>query len=226
VPPNLYLAAERDHRVSNSLSMIASLVQLKARHARAEEARLILLDAAGRINAVGRLHRLLAACDTADVPLGRFLEEVCGALASFAADAGATSVAVDCPPALTLPPMPALRLGLLTAELFSNAVKYAHPTGIPTVIRVACAEEPGGSFRFVFEDDGIGFPEDFRPEASDGLGMRILRSLVAEMRGRCEWKDRGIGLRFVCRFPAPAPAPAAADDEDTAAGRDRLTAPG
>jgi hypothetical protein len=31
--------------------------------------------------------------------------------------------------------------------------------------------------------------------------MKILDSLCAQLRGRSEWQDLGIGLRFVCRFP-------------------------
>jgi hypothetical protein len=34
--------------------------------------------------------------------------------------------------------------------------------------------------------------------------MKILDSLSAQLRGQTEWRELGIGLRFVCRFPSGA----------------------
>ena len=192
---------EQDHRISNSLAIISSLIHLKARNA-SVDARKALLDVAIRIDAVARLHRLLADADTSAVPIGTFLTDVCAGLTSFASDDDRIRVAVTCPSELALPANVALRLGLLTAELFSNSVKFAHPTGVPTRIKVACSKQPDGTVTFSFEDDGIGFPENFDQKLGESLGMKILRSLTADLSGGYEWQDLGIGLRFVCRCPA------------------------
>lgn len=194
-------AAERDHRISNSLSIISSLIRLKVKRADVGDVRRTLLDVAARIDMVAQLHRLLAYAPTSAVPIGDYLREVCGAMKSIAENGDRLGVTVDCPDGLTLWPDAALRLGLLTAELFSNSVKYAHPTGIPTTIRVGCRPIGGDTFVFSFEDDGIGFPEGFDPTCNDGLGMRILRSVSAQLHGCHQWHDRGVGLRFECRFP-------------------------
>jgi two-component sensor histidine kinase len=196
-------AAERDHRISNSLSIISGLVSLKAKHAKVGDVRRTLLDVAARIETVARLHRVLAYAETPAVPIGKFLLDVCAAMKSIAEDDDRLRVTVDCPHELMLPPDMALRLGLLTTELFSNSVKYAHPTGIPTLIRVTCRNE-NGTVVFAFEDDGIGFPEDFDPKRDDGLGMRILHSVSAQLNGVHEWQDSGTGLRFQCCFPIVA----------------------
>jgi two-component sensor histidine kinase len=194
--------SEQDHRISNSLSIISSLVHLKAKEAKADCARQILLDVAGRIDTVARLHRLLAQTDTRAVPIGAFLGDVCSALKALAADDNRVKVAVEIPGDLTLPSDVALRLGLLTGELFSNSVKYAHPTGVPTIITVACLSDRDGALTFSFEDDGIGFPENFDPTRQNSLGMKILAALGDQLGGHCEWQDLGIGLRFTCRIPA------------------------
>lgn len=194
--------SEQDHRISNSLSIIGSLLHLKARQTDIDDAREVLLDVAGRIETVARLHRLLAHSTAARVPLGTFLTEVCDALQSFAVDGARDTIAVECPPGLSLPSESALRIGLLTAELFSNSVKYAHPTGLPTTMKVACrTEHDGRLLRFSFEDDGIGLPVNFDPDHHHSLGMKIIDSLSSQLNGRYEWQDLKIGLRFLCHIP-------------------------
>src|SRR5689334_20685591 len=133
--------AEEDHRISNSLSVISSLVRLKATDAKIDDVRQILLDVAGRIDTVARLHRLLARSETTAVPLGQFLGDVCSAMMSIAANDGPLRIAIECPDELTVPASKALSLGLITAELFANSIKYAHPTEVPTFIKVACRDE-------------------------------------------------------------------------------------
>lgn len=59
------LDLEADHRIANSLSLVSSLLKLQARNVGARqtmtgtEARAVLEESAARIDAVGRLHRLL-----------------------------------------------------------------------------------------------------------------------------------------------------------------------
>ncbi|MDQ2083572.1 sensor histidine kinase [Xanthobacteraceae bacterium Astr-EGSB] len=192
---------EADHRIANSLSAISGLVRMKASHANGEDIRQTLLDVAGRIEAVARLHRMLAHASRTAVPLRQFLRDVCAAMKTTVAD-GLVKITVSCADELTLPPQQALWLGLLIAELLSNSIKYAHPTGLPTIITLGCDREHDGSFTFWFEDDGIGLPENFDPTSGDSLGMKIVQSLSQQLCGQFEWQDIGIGLRFTCRFPA------------------------
>lgn len=196
---------EEDHPISNSLSVISSLVRLKATDAKIDDIRQILLDVAGRIDTVARLHHLLARAEATGVPLGQFLGDVCAAMMSIAANHDRLRIAIECPGELTVPADKALPLGLITAELFANSIKYAHPTGVPTFIKVACWDEQDGTITFLFEDDGIGFPEDFDPTRHDSLGMKILDSLSVQLHGLPQWQDPGIGVRFLCRFPVRAP---------------------
>jgi two-component sensor histidine kinase len=192
---------EADHRIANSLSAISGLVRMKASHANGEDVRQTLLDVAGRIEAVARLHRMLAHTNRTAVPLRKFLQDVCAAMRTTVAD-GLVKISVSCSDQLTLPPQQALWLGLLIAELLSNSIKYAHPAGLPTIITLGCERQNDGAFAFWFEDDGIGLPENFDPASGDSLGMKIVQSLSEQLCGRFEWQDLGVGLRFTCRFPA------------------------
>jgi two-component sensor histidine kinase len=202
--PAALMARETDHRIANSLAAISALVRRKATNpcleASVEHFREVLLDVSGRIDMVARLHRLLTHTNGAAVPVTRFLRDVCAAMGSIAPD-DQVKATVECSGDLTIPPSAALPLGLLTAELFSNSVKYAHPTGLPTIIRIACVQALDGTLTFMFEDDGVGLPENFDPTHDGGLGMRLVQALSNQLHGHCEWHDFGVGLRFTCRLP-------------------------
>src|SRR5512147_3285575 len=89
-------ASEGDHRIANSLALIASLVRLQAseigqgaRAIPAGEVRLILEGLGSRINTVARLHHLLTDGDqNAPVDLARYLRDVSEAAVSALSLAG------------------------------------------------------------------------------------------------------------------------------------------
>ena len=193
------VSSEADHRIGNNLAIIGSLIRLQANRAPSSDVRELLTEVSCQIDTVGRLHRLLAYTK-GRVPAVLYLREVCLAMKDIAGGDDRLRISFDCSHAVTLAPESALPLGLLTAELISNAIKYAHPTGIPTHVRIGC-EQCQQTMVFSFEDDGIGFPENFDPAHSDGFGMRILRSLVQQLNGTSLWENSGVGLRFECRFP-------------------------
>jgi two-component sensor histidine kinase len=196
---------EAHHRITNSLGTISGLVRRKARNAETDDVREFLLDVAGQIDTVAKLHRLLSRAKDHVVPVAEFLSNVLAATQAIANEGERIRVSLECPPAISVGAETALYLGLLTGELMSNAVKYAHPTGVTTCIRIVCRQDAAQALTFFFEDDGIGFPENFDPAADGGLGMTIIDSVCRQMRGSYTWHDSGIGLRFTCHIPGPEP---------------------
>jgi two-component sensor histidine kinase len=61
-------------------------------------------------------------------------------------------------------------LGLVTAELITNALKYGRGKVSVELERVDDA------VRLTVEDEGEGFPEDFPKPRGTGLGMRLVRT--------------------------------------------------
>jgi two-component sensor histidine kinase len=65
----------------------------------------------------------------------------------------------------------AVPLGLLITELVSNAAQHGFPEGGGSIIvRYREAEQKGWMLLEV-KDTGVGFPEDFDPDTSRGLGL-------------------------------------------------------
>jgi two-component sensor histidine kinase len=109
---------EAEHRIANSLQLISALVRQRAR------SRDVLDPQTDRIETVGKLHRFLGESTTGTVQLGKYLEEICNRLRGALTPA-ATSFSFDCPADCQAPAKKALSLGLITAELISNSLKYA-----------------------------------------------------------------------------------------------------
>jgi two-component sensor histidine kinase len=198
--PRFALSREADHRIGNSLAAISGLVRVQARAAKdVDDPQTFLLEIADRIETVAKLHRLFAASDNGSVRLNDYLQEICERLSSALAP---TSVlfSVTCSSEHLVPFNTALPLGLITAELFSNSLQYAHPTGLPVKISVSCTRR-GDELTMRFEDDGVGFPEDFDISYDGHLGMRFIRSLCAQLRGAHTWLSDPLGVRFEIIVP-------------------------
>jgi len=93
-------------------------------------------------------------------------------------------------------PKTALALALIVAELISNFLKYAHPSGLPTAFMLSCGRVDETGLKVVYEDDGVGFPEDFDISAPGHMGMRLIELLSQSVAGTCNWHSDPLGVRF------------------------------
>jgi len=199
---------EADHRIANSLAVISGLVRVRAGADQGHANETFLLEIADRIDTVAKLHRLIAHPKSDAVELHIYLQEICQRLGSALATAAAPSFSVSCPPHQTVPFSVAMPLGLITAELFSNSLKYAHPTGLPAKISVSCravAEDGPTALQFEYEDDGVGFPEDFDIANDGNLGMRFIRTLSEQLQGTQNWLSDSLGVHFDLSFRCERP---------------------
>jgi two-component sensor histidine kinase len=194
---------EAEHRIANSLQLISSLVRQRARSGDVSDPRTFLLEIADRIETVGKLHRFLGESTTGTVQLRKYLEEICNRLRGALTPA-ATSFSFDCPPDCQLPAKTVLSLGLITAELISNSLKYAHPAGLPIRISLSCAQQEEGRLMIAYEDDGVGFPEDFDFNEAGHMGMNFIRLLSMGLEGHHEWHSDSLGIRFEIVLPISA----------------------
>lgn len=202
-PGHAPLDKEADHRIANSLAMIGSLVRLQALKGDVSDPKALLIEVADRIDAVGKLHRLLAGSASQAVMLGEYLKEICDILAGSVAQTD-TRLLLGCSTGHAVPANVALPVGLIVAELISNSLKYAHPTGLPVKIRLSCNRNEAGGLALVYEDDGVGFPEGFDVSNDGHMGMRFIEVLTRQVNATSEWSSDPLGIRFAMAVPAPA----------------------
>jgi hypothetical protein len=91
----------------------------------------------------------------------------------------------------------AIPCGLIINELLSNALKYAFPNGRPGSISVELRQQQPGFFLLRVADDGVGLPEGMDYEKTDSLGLKLVVSLVRQLRGEIEQRLLLIGVHFL-----------------------------
>lgn len=202
-PLQLDLIAEANHRIANNLAMIAGLARLQAGNVRdaedrftGREVRLMLQEFGGRVDAVARLHRLLAnPGPPASIDLVDYLRGIAEGVIATMSHAGPVDLRFNGEARCSISSKRALPLGLIVGELVTNAVKYAHPTGIAGRISVACHKCPDGRIVVEVSDDGVGLPDGLDPMESTHLGLRLVRSLAQQLGAEIAFDDDGLGLR-------------------------------
>lgn len=214
MPPPSDLIAEANHRIANSLTLLVSMVRMQAASVRknpvppsSADVRLMLEGIAARINTIGQLHRLLShVAGDGITNLNPHLQDVTNALvAALSSDEQSVSVehtGSDC--------MVMMRqvqpIILIICEIFINAMKYAHPSGVPLIMSVDCRAANDGRLVLTISDDGVGLPEGFDLAGSGGLGFKVMRSLAAEIGAEFQIETSNLGLSFRVSLPAASMA--------------------
>src|SRR5436190_19671447 len=130
------LLKEVNHRVKNSLQVVASMLHLQANAAGSELGE-SLNEAASRISTVGRAYdRLAYAADYEKIDLITYLKEV---LKDLEPAVSPNIIHFEAPPNISVLADRAILIGLVINELVSNAGKYAYPdrAGGPIWVTVA-----------------------------------------------------------------------------------------
>ena len=194
--------AEADHRIANNLASLSGVVRLQ-RHAISKSGKtftagqvcILLDDISARIEVTAKLHKSLALSNNGNgVNLGDFLEEISEMIGTLGPEAR-MELTVDNCCAGYIDPRHALHAGLITAELLTNASKYAHPTGLAVKVNIRCETYDDGSFVVEVTDDGVGFPENFDPSVDGGLGFQLMRALANGLNAELQFEHDSLGVR-------------------------------
>jgi two-component sensor histidine kinase len=177
------LLRELQHRVANSLQIIASVLLQSARTVQSEETRAHLNDAHSRVMSVAALQTQLAASQLGEVALRSYFTDLCRSIgASMIRDHNQLRIDVKADNSLVAADV-SVSLGLIVTELVINALKHAFPEHRHGVILVEYAAH-GPSWTLSVSDDGVGMPED--DGAVPGLGTSIVEALARQMKARVQ----------------------------------------
>lgn len=206
---------EAHHRIANNLALLASSVKARGldiaaadRLMRPADVAALLDEVVGRIKTVGTLHRLLSRTDGSGVvDIGSYLNDVARTVITAVAGEDRIEFIWTTEGACPVPSEQALPIALIVAESLTNAIKYAHPTGMTARAWLGCSRRADGTLMIDFSDDGVGLPEGFDPETDGGLGLRTVRGLATQLGGQILFRTGPLGFGVTVVVPPPSSGP-------------------
>jgi two-component sensor histidine kinase/CheY-like chemotaxis protein len=198
------LAAEREvllrevnHRVGNSLQIIASLLHLQANSSTQDDVKAALTNAMGRVAAVAQVHRrLYTSHDLKSVLLNQYLDALLEDLRRSAEGNRMSRLTLKAEP-VEIDPDRAVAIGIIVNELVMNAVKYAYPDGAgPIHVELSAQSE---NVTLSIADSGVGLKVRTDPR-STGMGQRIVAAMASKLEASVERDPAHAGTRMVLRF--------------------------
>jgi len=192
------LLKEVNHRVNNSLQVVATMLHLQASGTDNSSEVHALQDAGRRITAISRAHQRLYSSDRIDIlDLGAYLSEVCRDIRD---SLPRCEIHVDAVSGIEISTDRAIPVALLVNELITNAVKYAYPSGGCSVwVQVARGENETTSVSV--RDEGVGLPPGFDLKSGQRLGMRLVNAFITQLSATLEVQRRQPGTEFVLSIP-------------------------
>jgi two-component sensor histidine kinase len=205
------LAVERDmllrevnHRVGNSLQLIASLLHMQGHGEKNEDIKQALAQATNRVMAVAQVHRrLYTSDDVKSVAVDQYLDALVSDLRLSAGMAKQAQLILNADAVETDPDR---AIGVIVNELVMNAMKYAYPTG-GGQIRIGLKGNGPDAAIVSVEDDGVGIGG--ANSAGTGLGQRIVRAMADKLGAQVDIQSPKRGTRIEIAF-ATVRKPAAA----------------
>lgn len=195
------LLREVNHRVANSLQLVSALVHMQANAVSELSAKNALNDTQARLTAVMQVHKRLYTSDNVQsVDMQEYLSGLLAELEQSLPVAGARRPILLTARPFELDTDRAVSLGVMVAELVTNAHKYAYEPDQNGEIRVSLSLAQGDAL-LVVEDDGAGFDPAAKPKGS-GLGHKVIDAMARSLRAKLDYDAGHKGARAVLRFTA------------------------
>ncbi|MCX7025111.1 MAG: PAS domain S-box protein [Spirochaetes bacterium] len=200
---NGMLLRELQHRVKNSLAVIAGLISLESGRQKDANTRQTLNDLGNRISTLASLYDLMyRSGEIRSISLDEYLGEIAdGLMTSSGADERGIHLRHELAP-LRLDAKRAIPLGLIVNELITDALKHAFPDGRSGSITLTLRNV---DHRAILEigDDGVGLSPGFTLEAAEGFGLRLVDALSGQIQGSFEFAVAP-SIRFRISLPLEA----------------------
>ncbi len=192
------LLQELQHRVANSLQIIASVLMQSARRVQSDETRLHLHDAHSRVMSIATLQKQLAVTQLKSVGLGSYFSDLCRSISASM---------IDDPKRLALESVVdntstnsdvSVSMGLIVTELVINAIKHGF-TGRTAGGRIIVSfAEKDGAWLLSVADNGTGMPVG-KQRRKPGLGTGIVDALSKQLDATVTVLDANPGTRVEVR---------------------------
>lgn len=192
------LYRELQHRVSNNIQIISGLLMIQGQAVSDTEAKRALGEASARIGLIARIQRQLHDQTGEPTPFRQFAQQL---LTDAIAASGVQGVEVEIEGGEEpLHEDQATPVSLVLLECVNNALEHGYAAGQGGVVRVRLTKAEGRMLLSI-SDDGRGLPANFDSEAGKSLGLKIVRTMAAQLNGAFSIAAATPGA--VCRLEFP-----------------------
>jgi two-component sensor histidine kinase len=211
------LLAEVNHRIKNSLQLVASMLNIEAADAeQASETGAGRLQAAAmRVGAIATVHAALYhGKNLRSVEFGVLLHTLCRHLAETTGAAARGIALVVKAETICLATDRAITLSLIVNELVADAFEHTFPDGRGGTVRVTLRRESDDRIALEVADDGTGAVEPSSNGTRSGggalgvtnsdphgLGRRMIVALANQLDAEVRWDENGAGARVRLEIP-------------------------
>jgi two-component system, sensor histidine kinase PdtaS len=193
------LLREIHHRVKNNLQIISSLLNFQSESIEDTSVLSSIKDGQTRIQAMSLIHQNLYQSENINqVNIENYIKELVGYLASMYSG-NAKNVAVKVMANNIFYEIEtAIPLGLIVNELVSNAFKYAFDKEKGEIF-IEIQNKKSGENLLLVKDNGKGLSHDFNLEKNTSLGLKLVKILSKQLRGKVNYRNEN-GAVFEVTF--------------------------
>ena len=186
------LLKEIHHRVKNNLQIISSLLAMQGRGAAEDETRTLLHDSVMRIRSMGLIHEQLYQADQLSrIDLGAYIRQLSRYLTNSLRPEPGFEIEVQSEE-VWMTVENAVPFGLVMNELIVNSLKHGSRPGAPCRICIIIRID-GGDIVLSVADNGPGMPQDYLSAGRRSFGLRLVSTLVQQLRGTIVWERNTAG---------------------------------
>lgn len=196
------LLREIHHRVKNNLQIIISLFNLQTSYVQDKNAYKALKEGQDRIKSMALIHERFYQSDGLsrldfDDYVRRLMDHL---FQSFRVNKSRILLEIKADK-ISLDIDTAVPCGLIINEIVSNSLKHAFEGAEKGTIRIELTETEEDKYRLLLSDDGCGFPEWFKAETADSLGIQLIQALTDQLEGNMNIETApGRGTTYIINF--------------------------
>lgn len=174
------LIHEANHRIRNSLQVVAGLLEMEAAHDyhSREEA---LRKSIDRIHCIGAVHGLLSRRDLQQVEMKESARRIAKIVSQSVGKSDGVDVAVS-GARVMLESQKATSLSLVIHELVDNALRHGIGSRQQGKAQISFTRS-GRELMVMISDDGVGLAKDFDLNRHSGMGLKTVVGLVTQDLG-------------------------------------------
>lgn len=193
------LLEEMQHRIANSLQIIASILMLKARAVVSEETRNHLKDAHNRVLSVAIVQKHLVPSGRVElIEVTPYLRTLCASLAhSMVSESRPVVIETTGTDGVTVTSTVAVSIGLVVTECVINSLKHAFAEGRTDGKIVVAYEVDADGWSLSIGDNGVGKARAPPSTNKSGLGTSIVLALAQQLNANVETTSDHLGTKVI-----------------------------